>query len=89
MSAINFWVASAKSLERDGGVLEGGRPARRRWWDVTASGILGPLIFVAQPFKAIPIRVVHEAFGGRVGEGGRWNVRLERSHPFYSETLVM
>ena len=40
MSAMNFWVARARRRWRGRGVRgEGGRPARRRWCDVTASGI--------------------------------------------------
>ncbi len=36
---MNFWVARARRRARGKGVLFGGRPARRRWCCVTASGI--------------------------------------------------
>ena len=79
MSAMNFWVASARRRERERGVavgsegLGGGRPARVRAWAVTASGIWGAGGLV-------------EGRKGRrrVGEGERWgDGRLERTRPSF------
>ncbi len=51
MSAMNFWVARARRRCRGRGVRgAGGRPARRRWWDVTASGIWRTSGFVRSVF---------------------------------------
>ena len=45
---------------------EGGRPARRRWWDVTASGIWGGV----SGFVSWKIRLFGFGEGGKCGAGG-------------------
>lgn len=84
MSAMNFWVASARSRDRCSGVCGmlgsvavvllavggGGRPARVRWWAVTASGIWW------------------EVSGEGAREGWGAGVRLGRIRPSFLGILV-